>query len=717
MKISLISIIVIMLIIINPIIRANDIVMENRLIKVVFNKDNGAIKQFTSKITGWEIERRPELELSFSMSVPLPNQRFNPVFGNNQKLVDVKLSEEGKTITFIWENLKSENGGILNISFKATVQLTENGLVFSAEIDNQCEYVVETIRWPLFGDLSIPNNSEQFSQMGINYGGMKKFELYPKFQNEPGYFAVDNPSNWMKSPATPFVLLGNEEEGLYIGYHDTTARDLLQFKTELKPGYVSYELWDTGVNPKTDTIAGQPVRYEFTTAHFAFVNPGEKVKLQPIIMQPFKGSWHKGADIYKAWRSTWFKAPLSPNWLNEVHSWQQIHMNNPEDDIRYRYSDLLDIGRECAAHGVKAIQVTGWTKGGQDGENPSHNIDPRLGTWEELKNIISEVQKLGVKIILFTKFTWADRSSDWYQSELYKYTTKDPFGDSHYHNGYAYQTDVQLAEINTHRFSPMCHLSSEWRSIADEEFKKTIFLGADGMLFDENQHHGGTHYCFDKSHGHKVPAHIFAGDELLAKGFEKIKHKMNPDYIFAGEGNYDLEFRQYQLSYFRVDLDHIPIHRYVAPEEEMMIAVSGYNDRNMVNTALLNRYIISYEPRNFKGRLSEFPMTLAYGQKVDSLRNRYKSYIWDGEFNHTVGAKVLVGGGAYKNYSVFADKNTGKRAVVIINFNYDKSIEVKVSINGDHTQLFSASPEEPKAVKFVRKQSIPPNSAIIVFEK
>jgi len=149
----------------------------------------------------------------------------------------------------------------------------------------------------------------------------------------------------------------------------------------------------------------------------------------------------------------------------------------------------------------------------------------------------------------------------------------------------------------------------------------------------------------------------------------------------------------------------------------MMIAVSGYNDRNMVNTALLYRYIISYEPRNFKGKISEFPMTLAYGQKVDSLRRRYKNFLWDGEFQHTVGAEVFVEGIVYDKYSVFTDKNSAKRAAVIINFNYNKSIEVKVNFNGNHTELFSASPEEPEAVKYVGKQSIPPNSSIIIFEK
>jgi hypothetical protein len=699
-----------------PSVHASDIVLENKILKVVFN-ENGSVRNLTSKLTGWEIEQRPELALSFSMNVPLPDQRFNPIRGNNQKQVRAEINEKEKKVTFIWKRLVSEKGGELKINFKGTAQLTEKGLVFTAEVDNQSPYTVETLRWPQLGDLSIPDKKEQFSQIGIDYAGMNKLELFPKFQNQPGYFAVDNPMQWMETPYTPFSLIGNEKEGLYVGYHDTTSEDLLQFKAELKPGYVSYELWDTGVNPVTDTIAGQAARIEFATVHFPFVNSGETKKLKPVVMQPYQGTWHKGADIYKQWRATWFKSHRNPQWLSDVNSWQQIHMNNPEDDIRYRYNDLLSIGRECAANGVKAIQVTGWNKGGQDRENPSHVTDPRLGTWDELRIIISEIQKMGVKVVLFTKFTWVDRTTDWYKNELYKYTTKDPYGESHFFNGYAYQTDVQLAEINTRHFSPMCHLASEWRNLADKEFKKTLDLGADGMLFDENQHHGGARYCFDKLHGHKVPAHIFAGDEVLAKGFETIKNKINPDYIFAGEGHYDLEFRQYQLSYFRIDLDHVPIHRYVAPDEQMMIAISGYNDRNMINSALMYRYIISYEPRNFKGRLSEFPMTLAYGKKVDSLRRKYRNFLWNGEFHHTVGAEVFVKGKLYDQYALFTDKATGKRAVVISNEDYGKAIDAKIEFEGNHLQLYLVTPEHQEAVRFKGLGTIPPNSALVVFEK
>ena len=47
-----------------------------------------------------------------------------------------------------------------------------------------------------------------------------------------------------------------------------------------------------------------------------------------------------------------------------------------------------------------------------------------------------------------------------------------------------------------------------------------------------------------------------------------------------------------------------------------MIAVTGFDDREMINRALMYRYIISYEPFNFKGDIQDFPLTVAYGEKV-----------------------------------------------------------------------------------------------------
>lgn len=116
------------------------------------------------------------------------------------------------------------------------------------------------------------------------------------------------------------------------------------------------------------------------------------------------------------------------------------------------------------------------------------------------------------------------------------------------------------------------------------------------------------------------------------------------DFLFAGEDPYDLEQRYYRLSYFRIGPPHTALERYAEPFVPMMIAVTGFDDREMINQALRYRYVISYEPFNFKGNLSDFPLTRAYGQAVDSLRRRYQDYLWNGEFRDDLEASVTVSG-------------------------------------------------------------------------
>ena len=229
---------------------------------------------------------------------------------------------------------------------------------------------------------------------------------------------------------------------------------------------------------------------------------------------------------------------------------------------------------------------------------------------------------MGVHVILFSKFTWADETQPWFKNELIKYAVKNPFGDYIDSWGYQYQTAAQLAGLNTRRLIPMCQLSSQWRDIADKEFTKLIDLGADGTLYDECQHHGEVFYCYDPSHGHHVPSNIYAGDALLESGFRKITRQKDPEFLFVGESLRDLQFRNYNMSYIRVGSDDIPMCRYIAPEAAIMMAVIGCDDRHPINQALLYRYIISYEPRNFKGHLDEISLTMGYGEKSRSPKGK-----------------------------------------------------------------------------------------------
>ncbi|HXC35796.1 MAG TPA: hypothetical protein VNV43_07970, partial [Candidatus Acidoferrales bacterium] len=145
----------------------------------------------------------------------------------------------------------------------------------------------------------------------------------------------------------------------------------------------------------------------------------------------------------------------------------------------------------------------------------------------------------------------------------------------------------------------------------------------------------------------------------------------------------------------------------------LMCAVTGWDDREMLNLILMDGYIISYEPFQFKGYLEDFPLTLAYGKKIDALRRRYKQYLWDGDFRDTLGADVTADGTV--RHTVFVT-STGKRAVVVVNQELDRSIKAVVSMPNPG-QLIIATPEHPDPIPTDGTLEIPARSAAVVMEE
>ena len=169
----------------------------------------------------------------------------------------------------------------------------------------------------------------------------------------------------------------------------------------------------------------------------------------------------------------------------------------------------------------------------------------------------------------------------------------------------------------------------------------------------------------------------------------------------------------YPCSYFRIEASSTPVDRYLNPQAPLMVAVTGVDDREKLNLILLDRYIISYEPYNFKGHVTDFPLTLAYGKKIDALRRRYKDRLWDADFRDTIGAKVT--GETPHRYSVFVTA-AGKRSVVVVN--PDSTIEAQVTVALPHPgALRMVTPEAPDGEPTQGTLRIPPRSAAVVMEQ
>jgi len=690
-------------------VSAGEVILEDQTFLVAFDVNTGALTRLEQKAAQWTIQRRPELGVSFRLHAPLPDRRDNFVLGQKQRAVKVeKLSN--RQVRIEWKNLISEHGGVLPLTFTATVTLENGVLTFDGTLVNDSPLVVETIDYPYFGDFSAPTPDTIMRTEHMWYGNLVGDEIHPHFNNATGYWGVKFPRKTIDSKQSLFCLIQASNEGLYVGMHDPTLPYLLQFTFEQHPGTLQSI---SNPVPRQDAISGIPVHLEFRTCHFVFAHAHSTRKLAPVVLRSYKGDWHAGIDVYKQWRATWFVTPHLPDWVKDVHSWLQLQVDGAEQDYSIPYRNLAEYASECAKSSVTAIQLVGWNRGGQDGGDPSQDTDPGLGTWQELRDAVAQTQAMGVKMILFGKLYWADLTTDWYKKELYKYAATDPYGIPYQTGGYSYTTPTQLAGINNRRRTVMDVQSQAYRDIATKELQKLLDLGAAGWLFDEVCHHGPVEYSFSPDHGYTPPGFIYGGDIPLAKQFRAVADKVNPDFIFAGEGPQDWLLQYYPVSYFRINGGSRPVCRYIDSEAPLVVAVTGIDDREMLNLILLNRYSISYEPYNFKGHVTDFPLTLAYGQKIDALRRKYKSYLWDVEFRDTLGAAVSSDGS--HRYSVLITL-TGKRTIVVINQESQKTITAKLELPNSGN-LVVATPEQPDAQATSGTLQIPARSVAVVMEQ
>jgi hypothetical protein len=134
----------------------------------------------------------------------------------------------------------------------------------------------------------------------------------------------------------------------------------------------------------------------------------------------------------------------------------------------------------------------------------------------------------------------------------------------------------------------------------------------------------------------------------------------------------------------------------------------------MINQCLMYRYIVSYEPYNFKGRLDDYPLTMEYGKQMDALRTELRGYFWDGEFCDEIGASVTCEGKPHHPYSVFIHVETGQRGLVICNYDDKNPITITASLENGKKLSRYRRVDDPTWQPVSGEIQIPAQSAVVV---
>ena len=201
-------------------------------------------------------------------------------------------------------------------------ELEQGRLTFSGSFQNASDATITTLSWPVLGDLVPPDNTDFLYRENFDYGTMKRTPLWPHTGNERGYYGTNYPmqieGKGSLLPGIPgayhfpqrFVLLGARTQGIYIAVHDTSARQMVCFQSELRPGYQdSFH----ALSPDLTNIGETPVHLTVESVHYPMAAPGETIELPDIVVEPYLGDWHGGLDIYRRWRETWYQRQQAPS--------------------------------------------------------------------------------------------------------------------------------------------------------------------------------------------------------------------------------------------------------------------------------------------------------------------------------------------------------------------------------------------------------------------
>lgn len=697
-------------------------ILENSRIQLEFDEATGAIVGFLNKNTGWQLIRQKKLAEGIRLLVPINlEQRNNRVLSEHQTLSSFDKTDDTHA-TLVWEKVKGEISGELDIKVTLDVVLDQEKATFQMTIDNHSPYVVEEAWCPVLGGLWKPEGEEHLHGRTVYFQGSftdTNFANFPEW--DCGYWGTDHPTSIRSYPdihaSVPCYVVENGKQGIYFGHHHDDM-SVCSFVQELLPGYLD------SMNkklPQETEIDGVPVGFKCSMARLPFVTPGECVTLAPAVVALYEGTWEKALDYFKAWRETWHKEQDMPAWEKDIDCWLTLHIGDPEGSVRRKFTDLPAIARQAKEDGVKAIQLIGWARGGQDGAEPYQDVNPLLGTREELKAAIREIEEMGVKVMLMCKFKWCDATTKEFKQELEPLIARDMFGHPVYFNGYGYQNITELLNGGSasggsrrHGYA-MCQNSKEYQDIAVREFQKIVDLGSSGILYDELCME--YLFCYDTRHKHRWGDSLLKGHMEIAKKFKEVAKAAGRDFMFAAEGPNDRQAEIYTTNYLRSwDRNCNAAYRYAMPDIRPATCLTGWDDREMVNQCITFGYVINYEPYNFKGTTADIPQTVAYGKKANELRMLLREYLWDGEFCYRLGATVEPGKGD-GNFIYAVHKNAeGKSAVVISNQSGDTEAEFKVTLENGNTNFRAYTVEgKPEIIK--KKVTVPARSMVILVEK
>ena len=647
--------------------------IENPYYLVAVDTENGTILGLRDKRGRIDLITEPRLADNFRLLIPLPDLEANYILGREQQLTSHEKGPDSLDLT--WQGPLKNLQGNFDVSVSMKIRLTGLSIEFSISVTNRTHHQIAEVWYPILGGFTGIGDRQDSHEMIPYAGKSAETDLFHRFEGRSpgeglGITYVENFWAYPNPMPMPWISLYNNKlnRAMYFACYDTICRYKV-VRVEMHPGIGSRRYGDNW--PRPEELGREiPLGLKLHWAHFPYAKFGETFTGPPVVVQFHEGDWHDSARIYRQWFKSQFTI-LGPssNWMRQKLAFVDTMFLLPEGNVIVRFKDIPRWAKGAADYGVTSVLISGWNVGGHDGSYPYYDPDPRLGTWDELAEGIRECHKMGVKVFFFANIQPVRVDTDWFRSELKRYTSMDRWGVNYGVMGWGMGTLGARLGYTRPPLIGECSAIPDFRKIIVAKIQKLAEIGADGVHIDKLWPSPGLDFnplsTLSPDQATSV-GRLLALDEIL-----RACRAINPEFALSTESAWDrtLTYSNVAWAWHDNSSDHVPVLKYTFPEWFPGLVVPQPFDFTPVNNAVRYGYQIFLGPGNYIAPDSmAFPpmrQLSDYVREILRILESVKDSICLGEFLDTL--SVQFEGPDEMRYSVFQNPKTGKRACVVVN--------------------------------------------------
>ena len=230
-----------------------------------------------------------------------------------------------------------------------------------------------------------------------------------------------------------------------------------------------------------------------------------------------EGDWHWAADEYRTWfNSVHEPMPQThrPKWFMESAGLMAHYdFQYQGGGIVHTFKDIPHLYDMAQEMGFNHLLLAGWNRDGFDYGFPHYEINPLLGTEQELRDALAEVKARGGHVAFYVNSRLCNVGFEDQQENLEKFAIRK-------RDGSYYQEKYGAADVS---FASMC-INSNWRKqLLDTVNYLTHVIGADSMYLDQLAM-ATSIKCYNETHEHGCTRNGWNG------GYVKLIREMIADY-------------------------------------------------------------------------------------------------------------------------------------------------------------------------------------------